>query len=43
MLTRKQYQLLTFIDAHIGEYGISPSFDEMKDALKLKSKSEFTD
>ena len=39
MLTRKQYELLSFIDAHLGQHGISPSFDEMKDALSLKSKS----
>lgn len=39
MLTRKQYQLLVFIDARIQETGISPSFDEMKVALSLKSKS----
>ena len=39
MLTKKQHQLLTFIDKHISEKGISPSFDEMKEALDLKSKS----
>jgi len=39
MLTKKQHQLLTFIDTHISEKGISPSFDEMKEALELKSKS----
>lgn len=39
MLTRKQYELLLFIDQHLRETGISPSFDEMKDALDLKSKS----
>jgi repressor LexA len=39
MLTRKQHQLLTFIDAHLREHGVSPSFEEMKDALDLKSKS----
>ncbi len=39
MLTKKQHQLLTFIDEHISEKGISPSFDEMKEALDLKSKS----
>ena len=39
MLTRKQYELLTYIDAYILEQGVSPSFDEMKDALGLKSKS----
>ena len=39
MLTRKQHELLKFIHGHIRNYGISPSFDEMKDALDLKSKS----
>ena len=39
MLTRKQHELLTFIHAQIQEAGISPSFDEMKAALNLKSKS----
>lgn len=39
MLTRKQYQLLSFIHARIQETGIPPSFDEMKTALSLKSKS----
>ena len=39
MLTRKQNELLTFIHGHIRKNGISPSFDEMKDALNLKSKS----
>ncbi len=39
MLTRKQYELLMFIDGHIRENGVSPSFEEMKDALNLKSKS----
>ena len=39
MLTRKQYELLTFIHERIRESGIPPSFDEMKDALDLKSKS----
>lgn len=39
MLTRKQQQLLIFIHERIQEEGISPSFDEMKDALDLKSKS----
>ena len=39
MLTRKQHELLNFIHGHISENGISPSFDEMKDALNLKSKS----
>ena len=39
MLTKKQYQLLVYIDKKLRESGISPSFDEMKDALNLKSKS----
>ncbi len=39
MLTRKQYELLTFIDGQIRANGVSPSFEEMKDALSLKSKS----
>ena len=39
MLTRKQHELLTFIDAHLKRTGFSPSFEEMKDALDLKSKS----
>ncbi|EGD58740.1 LexA repressor [Novosphingobium nitrogenifigens DSM 19370] len=39
MLTRKQHELLTFIQNRLEESGISPSFEEMKDALDLKSKS----
>lgn len=39
MLTRKQYQLLTVIDQHLRSTGFSPSFEEMKLALGLKSKS----
>lgn len=39
MLTRKQYELLLYIDRHLKETGFSPSFEEMKEALKLKSKS----
>jgi repressor LexA len=39
MLTRKQYELLVYIDRHLKETGFSPSFEEMKDALHLKSKS----
>ncbi len=39
MLTRKQHELLGFIDRHLRETGFSPSFDEMKDALGLRSKS----
>src|SRR5829696_288576 len=39
MLTRKQHELLRFIHERLRESGIPPSFDEMKDALDLKSKS----
>ncbi len=39
MLTRKQHELLLFIHERLGQGGVSPSFDEMKDALGLKSKS----
>lgn len=39
MLTRKQHDLLMFIHERMKESGIPPSFDEMKDALDLKSKS----
>jgi repressor LexA len=39
MLTRKQLELLKYIDSHLRKRGVSPSFDEMKDALGLKSKS----
>ena len=39
MLTRKQHELLCFIQDRLGETGVSPSFEEMKDALDLKSKS----
>jgi repressor LexA len=39
MLTRKQHQLLVFINQRLEETGVSPSFDEMKEALGLKSKS----
>jgi len=39
MLTKKQYELLMFIEKRLRESGVSPSFDEMKDALDLKSKS----
>lgn len=39
MLTRKQHELLTFIHNRLEEGGVSPSFDEMKEALNLKSKS----
>lgn len=39
MLTRKQHELLMFIHERLKEAGIPPSFDEMKDALDLASKS----
>ncbi|MGO4571719.1 transcriptional repressor LexA [Microvirga sp. 2TAF3] len=39
MLTRKQHELLRFIHERLRESGVPPSFDEMKDALDLKSKS----
>jgi repressor LexA len=39
MLTKKQRELLLFINQRLTATGISPSFDEMKDALSLKSKS----
>jgi SOS-response transcriptional repressor LexA len=39
MLTRKQHELLLFINERMKESGIPPSFDEMKDALDLASKS----
>lgn len=39
MLTAKQKQLLLFIDERLKAGGVSPSFEEMKDALELKSKS----
>ena len=39
MLTRKQSELLRFIHERLRESGVPPSFDEMKDALDLKSKS----
>src|SRR4051812_517777 len=39
MLTAKQRDLLLFIDNRLNESGISPSFDEMREALDLKSKS----
>jgi repressor LexA len=39
MLTRKQHELLMFIHERIKESGVSPSFDEMKEALDLASKS----
>lgn len=39
MLTRKQHELIRFIQAKLEETGVSPSFEEMKEALDLKSKS----
>lgn len=39
MLTKKQYELLMFVHERIKEAGVPPSFDEMKDALDLRSKS----
>ncbi len=39
MLTRKQHELLCFIHDRLSETGVSPSFEEMKEALDLKSKS----
>jgi len=39
MLTRKQQELLLYINRSLGKDGVSPSFDEMKDAVGLKSKS----
>jgi len=39
MLTAKQRELLLFIDQRLKQDGISPSFDEMREALELKSKS----
>ena len=39
MLTKKQYELLSLLNTRIKETGVPPSFDEMKDALGLKSKS----
>jgi len=39
VLTKKQYELLMFINERVKEAGVPPSFDEMKEALNLKSKS----
>ncbi len=39
MLTRKQYELLVFINDYLKSKGVSPSFEEMKEALGLRSKS----
>ena len=39
MLTVKQHELLLFINKRLNDSGVSPSFDEMREALDLKSKS----
>ena len=39
MLTRQQHELLRFIQQRLQEDGVPPSFDEMKEALDLRSKS----
>ena len=39
MLTRKQHELLVYINDYLAKSGVSPSFDEMKEALNLRSKS----
>jgi repressor LexA len=39
MLTKKQHELLMFINRRLAATGVAPSFDEMKDALNLRSKS----
>lgn len=39
MLTKKQHELICFINDRLNETGVSPSFEEMKEALDLKSKS----
>src|SRR5471032_2561636 len=39
VLTRKQNELLLFINKRLNDGGVTPSFDEMKEALRLKSKS----
>lgn len=39
MLTQRQHQLLEFIHGYMSAHGVPPSFEEMRDALKLKSKS----
>ena len=39
MLTKKQHELLMFINQRLTATGVAPSFDEMKDALRLRSKS----
>ena len=39
MLTKKQHQLLVFINQRLTETGIAPSFDEMKDAMGVRSRA----
>jgi len=39
MLTKKQHELLVYVNDYLSRTGVSPSFDEMKEALDLKSKS----
>src|SRR5579864_1279347 len=39
MLTKKQHELLLYINQRLSATGVAPSFDEMKDALNLRSKS----
>ena len=39
MLTQKQSELLAFLTSHMAEHDVPPSFDEMRDALGLASKS----
>jgi len=39
VLTQRQHQLLQFIQSYLGRHGVPPSFEEMRGALKLKSKS----
>src|SRR5712671_1117201 len=39
MLTKKQHELLIYINKQLAATGVAPSFDEMKDALNLRSKS----
>ena len=41
MLTRKQSELLTYLSDHMQQHDVPPSFDEMRDALGLASKSGF--
>jgi repressor LexA len=39
MLTRQQYRLLAFIQSYVREHGYSPSYEEMRNELELKSRS----